>query len=91
MEGDGFETDEVVASRDGRGNGGRPRAVLRDHLAISPRTAVDGAGEETGLVDLELSKQRKIRQRLDKTTKGAPTHSRPFALTPVQEPPQLAR
>jgi len=53
VEGDGLETDEIVAIRDGCGNGGRPRAVLRDHLAISPRTAVDGAGEETGLVDLE--------------------------------------
>lgn len=57
MECDGLETDEVVAGGNGAGDGGGPRGVVSNHLAISPRTTVDVSGEETGLVDLEPLKR----------------------------------
>lgn len=54
MQGNGLETDEVVARGDSGRDGGGPGGVLVNHLAITPVTVVDGTGKETGLVDLEL-------------------------------------
>ena len=53
VESDRLEADEVVARGDACGDRRRPARVLRDHLAGSPLAGVDGAGEETRLVDLE--------------------------------------
>ena len=50
---DRLEADEVRAARDARGDGRCPARVLRDHLPVAPRAAVDRAGEEAGFVDLE--------------------------------------
>ena len=53
MKGDGLKTDQVVAGRDGRGDRCCPRRVVGDHLASTPGAVIDGAGEQTSLVDLE--------------------------------------
>ena len=53
VESDRLKADEVVARGDACGDRRRPARVLRDHLAGSPLAGVDGAGEETRLVDLE--------------------------------------
>ena len=53
MKRDSLETDEIVAGGNSSGDGSGPGGVLGDHLAVGPRAAVDGAGEQPGLVDLE--------------------------------------
>lgn len=60
---DGFETDEVVTTRNGRRYSGGPGRVLSDHDAISPDTIVYRAVDETGLIDLELYHGRGEDQR----------------------------
>jgi hypothetical protein len=59
LQSDRLETDEVVAGGDGGGDRGRPGAVLGDHLTITPVTVVDSAGDQAGLVDLELIGEKK--------------------------------
>ena len=53
MKSDGLKPDEIVAGGDGRRDGGSPRGVVSNHLAVGPLTIVDSAGEETSLIDLE--------------------------------------
>lgn len=59
MQSDRLETDEVVAGGDRGGDRGRPGAVLCDHLSITPVAVVDSAGDQAGLVDLELTGEKK--------------------------------
>ena len=53
MESDGLEADEVVAGGNRLGDRRGPRRVVGNHLASGPLAIVDGAGEQTSLVDLE--------------------------------------
>ena len=54
MERDGLEADEVVTGGDGARDRGRPGGVLLDHKTVGPEAVVDGAVDETLLVNLEL-------------------------------------
>ena len=63
VERDGLEADEVVAGGDRGRDRRRPGRVVGDHLAVGPRAAVDGAGEEPGLVDLEPLERVRVHTR----------------------------
>jgi hypothetical protein len=54
VKGNGLEANEVRAAWDRRGDGACPGVVLGDHQTRTPTAGVDGSGQETGLVDLEL-------------------------------------
>jgi hypothetical protein len=54
VKGNGLEANEVRAAWDRRGDGGGPGVVLGDHQTRTPTAGVDGSGQKTGLVDLEL-------------------------------------
>jgi len=56
-----LEADQIVATGGLGWNGRGPAAVLLDHLSSSEETAVEGATEETSMVDLELNGRRDIR------------------------------
>lgn len=60
MESDGLETDEIVSGRNCRGDGRRPGRVLSNHLAVSPRAAINGTREQPGFVNLELVNDENI-------------------------------
>lgn len=53
MQGNSLKSDKIVAGRNGFRDGCGPGRVIRNHLAISPLTIVDSAGEEAGLIDLK--------------------------------------
>lgn len=56
VECNGLETDEIVARGNRSRDGGGPCGVLGNHLACSPASGVDCAGEQTGLVNFKLKK-----------------------------------
>lgn len=62
----GLETDEIVAARHSLRNGRGPGRVLGNHDTVTPDTVVDGAVDETRLVDLELSTSDTIRYDMSK-------------------------
>ena len=60
---DSLKADQVVAAGDARGDRGRPRRVVVDHLAGAPEAVVDGAAQQTSLVDLEPLERGRVHSR----------------------------
>ena len=52
--------DEVLARSERRGDGGGPAAVVVDELAHAPKASWKIAGNQTGLIDLELRTIRRV-------------------------------
>lgn len=55
-----LETNQVIATRHGRGDSGSPRRVLGNHLPVTPVAVIHGARDESRLINLEPFQARSV-------------------------------